>query len=276
MPFTMLAALFITAACDASQHEVSEKRQDSDFVQWRLPGQLREISGLAMTADQRLLAVNDEEAIVYEYDYAEGRLVKAFALGEPTLRDDFEGIAVLDDMIWLMSSNGDLYSAKEGADGERVAYEKHKFMFKDDCELEGLAADGVRKSLLLVCKDAKKKRDRLVFEWSTGGQSRKFRLPEAAIAEKLGEKRVHPSGIELDPATGLLVIVAARENAVFSISRDGTFVDILMRLDRRRHRQAEGIAISNSGLTFIADEGDGGSATLSVYRSSSDGREKRE
>lgn len=261
---TWIAALLIVA-CDPGRLEASRTHADGEFVQWQLPDQLREVSGLALTRDQRLLAIGDEEGIVYEVDFADGHLVKAFALGDPTLRRDFEGIAVLDDTVWLMSSDGDLYSAREGADGERVPYEKHEFAFKDDCELEGLAADEIRKSLLLVCKDAKKKKDRLVFEWSSAGIHEKFRLPETAIANKLGENRVHPSGIEVDPHSGHLVIVAARENAVFSISRDGAFVELLMKLDRRRHRQAEGIAITASGLTLIADEADQGPATLTVY-----------
>jgi len=230
-----------------------------------LPGKLNEISGLALTHDQRLLAITDEEAIVYEYDFDAGRMVKAFALGEPTVRDDFEGIAVLDDTVWIMNSKGDLYSAREGGDGERVEYEKHKFEFKDDCELEGLAADEGQNALLLVCKDAKKKKDRLIFRWSMDADSRKFRLPEAEMAASLGKKRVHPSGIEVDPGTGDLLVVAARERAVFRLSRDGSFVDVIMKLDSGRHRQAEGITITKDGRLLIADEANNGSAMLTVY-----------
>lgn len=266
--------LVLVVACHPGQPANSQSTQSDGVVRWELPGKLREISGLALTGDQRLLAVTDEEAIVYEYDYHNGRMVKAFALGKPTLRGDFEGIAVLNETVWLMNSKGDLYSANEGDDGERVEYRKHKFEFKDDCELEGLAADEDRNVLILVCKDANKKKNRLIFEWSMDADSRKFRLPEAEIAARLGTKRVHPSGIEVDPQTGDLVVVASRENAIFTLSRNGDFLDVIMDLDRSLHRQAEGITVTRDGRLLIADEAANDTATLTIYPSYQDGLEK--
>ncbi len=262
--------LVLIVACDLEKPANSQSRDHGGIIRWNLPGKLREISGLALTPDQRLLAITDEEAIVFEYDYDNGRLVKAFALGDPTLRGDFEGIAVLHDTVWLMNSKGDLYSAKEGDDGERVEYEKHKFEFKDDCELEGLAADESRDALILVCKDAKKKKDRLIFEWSMDTDSRKFRLPEAEIAASLGTNRVHPSGIEVDPGTGNLLVVAARENVILALSRDGDFLGVIMNLDKSLHRQAEGITVTSDGRLLIADEAANETAMLTIYPSYQD------
>ena len=54
---------------------------------------MREISGLTLTDDDRLFGIADEEAIVYELDSTEGRLVKTFALGDPVVLGDFEGLA---------------------------------------------------------------------------------------------------------------------------------------------------------------------------------------
>ena len=257
--------LFTLTACQADQSAESTRALEADVVRWSLPDKLREISGLALTDDQRLLAIADEEAIVYEYDYNNGRLVKAFALGDPTLRDDFEGITIYRDAVWLMNSKGDVYTAPEGADGERVPYEKHKFVFKDDCELEGLATSEVTDSLLLICKDAKKKKDRLLFTWSIEGDTSKSRLPEDEIAASLKHKRVHPSGIEVHPQNGNLWVVAAREHALIELAPDGSFIDVIMRLDPSRHAQAEGIAITSDGRLLIADEANDHPATLSVY-----------
>ena len=49
---------------------------------WKLPRRLAEISGLAMTMDNRLLAHNDEKGIIYEIDYRDGTIVKAFQLAD--------------------------------------------------------------------------------------------------------------------------------------------------------------------------------------------------
>ena len=234
-------------------------------MRWKLPEKLREISGLAVTADQRLLAVTDEEAIVYELDVTRGGLVKAFALGEPTVRDDFEGIAVLGETVWLMNSDGDLYASGEGVDGERMSFKKYRFPFKDDCELEGLTADAQNDTLIMVCKDAKRQKDRLIFEWSEDGVKRKYRLPESEMADSVGSKRVHPSGIVIDPESGALMIVAARENSVFSVSRTGEFLGLVLALDARRHQQAEGLALTADGAMLVADEAVDGPAMLTRY-----------
>lgn len=79
-----------------------------------LPERLREISGLAMTADGRALAHDDEVGIIYEIDHRQGRVVKEFRLGNDTVRADFEGIAVAGDRIYLVTSDGTIYESPEG------------------------------------------------------------------------------------------------------------------------------------------------------------------
>jgi uncharacterized protein YjiK len=270
-PTTNISRCLVSAAFLVLPGTVFESGQavaaeNKPLVQWTLPRQLREISGLALTEDQRLFAVTDEEAIVYELDYESGSLIKSFALGQPPVRGDFEGIAVLHDTIWLMTSGGDLYSSAEGADGERMTYEKHTPDFAGTCELEGIAADKLRNSLILVCKDAKKKKNRQILVWSMSGQQQHFRLPEAAMAKLIDSRRINPSGIDADPQSGNWIIIAARQKAVFELSRDGELLDVIMRLDPDRHRQPEGVAITNDGRFLIVDEANKGPARLAVYR----------
>jgi len=252
-----------SAACDSADVETTA---NDPSAQWALPDKLREISGLALTADQRLLSIADEEAIVYELDYRTGKLVKAFALGQPTVRADFEGIAVLNGTIWIMTSDGDLYSFIEGADGQRVPYEKHRFAFGKKCELEGLAADASRNALILACKDAKKRKNRQIFVWPMSGELLEFRIPEKAMADLIGTKRVNLSAIEVDPDSGNWFVLAAKQKALFELSSEGELLGLTMRLDASRHSQPEGLAITNDGHLLVADEAGAGPATLAAYR----------
>ena len=251
-------------ACSPGQSGPIAADGGDEIVRWVLSDKLREISGLALTRDQRLLAMGDEQAIVYEYDYINGALVKAFAFGKPAIRGDFEGIAVLHDKVWLLTSQGDIYSAPEGDDGQRVEYERYKL--KSNCEFEGLAADELNDILILICKNASKKKDRRLFEWSVTDKPQSVRLPEEAMSASIGSSRVHPSGIEIDPATGNLIVVASREKTVFSLGRDGQLIDVIMHLDADRHQQPEGVTITRDGQLLIADEAGNGPATLTVYR----------
>jgi uncharacterized protein YjiK len=261
--------LFLVAACNPPQ-PVEPASGHAGFRQWRLPDRLHEISGLALTPDQRLLAVDDEQAIVYELDYEDGRIVKTFAFGDPPMRGDFEGIAVLQGRVWLMSSDGMLFAATEGPDGRNVNYEKFATGHGDYCELEGLAQDREASTLLLVCKETRSKKNILkAFEWFVSPEgidfSRDITLPEQAMAERIGKRRVNPSGVALDPANRDWLMVAARQKALIRMTADGGLSDAGILPNKSLHRQAEGIEITRDGRLLIADEGSKGKARLAVY-----------
>src|SRR4030095_14164756 len=46
-----------------------------------LPGDLREISGITFTDDERLFAHGDEDGDVFQVDYITGKIMKRFSLG---------------------------------------------------------------------------------------------------------------------------------------------------------------------------------------------------
>ena len=241
--------------------------------QWKLPDKLHEISGLALTEDARLLAITDESAIVYELDYTLGRLVKAFALGEPTERGDFEGIAWAEGRVWLVTSGGKIYESAEGEDGERVAFEPFTTGLGKSCEIEGLAYRSVDRRLLLVCKKLRKKsglESLAIFAWSTERRAleeeKAIAMPDREIAAALRLTRLNPSGIAIHEQSGNLLIVAARQRAVVELDAGGRFIAARVLPHAARHPQAEGIAILPSGEVLIADEGGGHKARLALYR----------
>ena len=251
-------------------------------MQWKLPKRLREISGLALTSDERLLAVTDEKAIVYELDYLQGKIIKSFALGDPVVRGDFEGIAVLGDTIWLMTSNGILFAAAEGPDGGSVRYQKYDTGNADFCELEGLGQDRTAGTLILACKEGikRKKKDLMIFEWSASASGiehiRDIEVPGRSIKSMIDKKRISPSGIAVDPQTGERVLVAARQDALVRLTADGALLEAIILEKKGRHKQAEGIEITRDGRMLIADEGGKGRARLAVYPATSPGNQNNE
>lgn len=240
-------------------------------AQWRLPHRLAEISGLALTPDGRVLAHDDEAAVIYEIDGRHGRLVKAFALGDAPLRVDFEGIAVTPDgAVFVTTSTGQLYRFREDEDGARVAYERFDAGLAHVCEIEGLAFDPASGSLILACKTlhgSDMDAALALFAWSparpnTAAQPWMTVSREALAA--LGAPPLSASGVELDPASGRVLVLAARERMLVELSREGE------PLSARRlgagHRQAEGIALSPDGALLISDEaGDIERALLTRY-----------
>ena len=240
--------------------------------QWKLPDRLNEISGLALTPDGRLFAVDDERAAIYELDYEEGRIIKAFAFGKPVERGDFEGIAVLDDKFWLTTSGGKILSGPEGDDGEQVPFEQYKTGAGKNCEIEGLTADAASRSLLLLCKNLRKDSDLdglAILHWSVQEQqlveAKTLFLPERDIRRHLKTDQFHPSGIAISPASGNFLIVASRERALVELAEDGELLAARKLPLVSRHRQAEGIEITRDARLLLSDEGGNRKARLAVY-----------
>lgn len=227
----------------------------------RLPPGLEEVSGLAVDARGRLFAHGDERARVWQIDPLTGEALKAFDVGEGGLTGDFEGIAVLGERFFLVTSGGVVVEFAEGADGAVQPYHATPTRLRDLCEVEGLAAEPSSGRLLLACKtpSARALRDRvLVYELPVDELDAeplsRVSLPMAAI-EAAGLDALHPSGIELTPGGGL-ILVAARQRVVLELSAEGRPAAVL-RLDRSRHPRAEGVAFDASGALLLADEADG-------------------
>jgi len=234
----------------------------------KLTRALDEVSGLAATADGRLLAHEDQRAIVYELDPLSGDVAKKFALGRK-LRGDFEGIAAVDGTVYLVTSTGKLVRGPEGADGDEVDYEVFETNVSERClEIEGLAYEPDEQLLLLACKQARgAAQDVLLFRWSLEHERLAEpvwrSVPQSALALPGARGPFRPSGIARDPRSGHWLLLSAGPPALAELSADGELLQVRW-LDAAHHRQPEGIAMAPNAL-WIADEGAGKRARLAEY-----------
>lgn len=231
-----------------------------------LPRAMREISGLAFHRGL-LLAHDDEQGRIYSINPASGA-IGIFATMRGQVHADFEGIAVLGDTVWLMTSSGKLYGIKAAASSAPVAFTVHHTGLGKQCEMEGLAADQANGVLLLPCKTlGKNGREVVVYRWNL---SRAALADPPAVREsssdmkQAGAPQLHPSAIEVVPGTSHLLLLSSNPPALLELDSAGTPRGY-QRLGPR-HTQAEGLAIAPNGDLFISDEGGNGLATLSVYR----------
>ena len=234
-----------------------------DATHWELPRRLREISDLAMTGDHRLLAHNDEAGVVFEIDTREGSIVKEFQIADiaDPVTDDFEGIAVADSWIYLVTSSGRIYECPEGDDGESVLFRVYATGAGRHCEIEGLTYDPGGRELLLLCKNPRSE-DLVgqvgIFRWSIDrkqlSDEAPATIPVAAFAPRIGADRYQPSGIERHPTSGNYFVVAARQSAIAEVTPGGQVLEI-RRLEARWHRQIEGVTFAPDGALIVADEG---------------------
>jgi hypothetical protein len=232
----------------------------------KLPAALREISGLAFHRGV-LLAHDDELGRIYSINPATGA-VGIFAMLRGPVTEDFEGIAVLGDTVWLMTSTGKLYGVKATASTAPAAYVLRHTGLGKRCELEGLAADQAGGILLLPCKTpAKDGKGVVVYRWSVaqGAPASPASVNASPSALKAaGARSLKPSAMEVVPGTGHLLLLSASPPALIELDATGTPRGYA-RLTSR-HAQAEGLAIAPNGDLYVSDEGGNGPGLLSLYR----------
>lgn len=241
--------------------------RDEPIARWMLPTSLAELSGLALTADGRLFAHNDEVARVTEIDYRRGTVIKQFFVGH--LRGDFEGLACADDRFYLLSSDGILYEFHEGTNGERVEYAAHNTGLGKECEFEGVTYDASAGALVLACKNsrAKHRGNLVLYRYRLGGdgeETSELSIPHSEVIGKNDWKQLRPTDITVDPSSGNYVLVAAQEKALVAVTPAGGV--ILSRPLGGRHPQPEAIAITQDHILIIGDESSRTAATITLYR----------
>jgi len=267
----------IVASCLAATAMAQESENYFSIIgppmQAPLARGLVEISGLAAASENSVYAHNDEHAIVYELAVADGKILSAFALGDPTVKADFEGIAARDGRIYLLTSTGLIYEAPIGANRERVKYNIFDTGVGALCEAEGLAKAPVEDEFLILCKKAYGSAldNRLiVFRWSLS-ERRVVAAPWINILytdlmpDKLAEE-FRPSAIEWDAARQLMIVLSARSKYLIAVDKSGRAA-YTKALSAKRHAQPEGVALMGSGALVIADEGSRrGPGKISVYQ----------
>jgi len=279
-----IAVMFMVSCTPTSdqgaEHVENLNSLSGDSIQvLQLPPRLTEISGLAVASDQTVYAHDDEYGIIYELDISTGEAISIFALGNPTLSEDFEGIAVHGKWIYLITSDGVLFESPIGAHRKRVSYNRYETGIGELCEVEGLAVKSEIKSdpsadptFLILCKSPREKyyRDRLtVFKWTFGARmdapTHFLSIDRDLILTSKEQRRFNPSAIEWVVKDQSMFVISARNRQVLHLNEEG---DVLSKhlLDELGHPQSEGLTIMPNGDWIIADEGQGGNpGTLSRY-----------
>lgn len=241
-------------------------------TQLELPKELKEISGLALTDDQRLFAHGDEKGTIYQLDINTGEIVKEFEIGDKKVEEDFEGIATVNNKIFMVVSNGDIYEFEEGENDEEVDYKVYKTDLKSKFDVEGLCYDKETNSLLLACKEfAGKKYDESKTVYSFDLKKKKldekprFIISLNKLEKKWDVDKFKPSAIERHPKSGTYFILGGKGLVILEISKEGNVMDEMI-LDKEYHHQPEGIAFLKSGTMIISDEADKDKATLTFYK----------
>jgi uncharacterized protein YjiK len=239
--------------------------------QVELPHRLREISGLAVTADGRLFAHGDEAGVVVRLNPYTGVIESQFSLGSPAIRDDFEGIAIAGERFFLITSAGRLYETREGGSGVGMPFTVVTTGFGTLCEIEGLAYDPSERVLLIGCKQtvaARHSSRMTIFRWSLDhaapASPASVTIDLTDVSRSTGATNVRISGLELDSRSGHYIAIAGPKWQLVELTKGGKFV-AARALKHRLHPQPEGITFLGDSVLLVADEGGKGRGILTRY-----------
>jgi uncharacterized protein YjiK len=261
----------LVVCCNGQSKMNSYNLDKDDARQLQLDHKLKEISGIAFSADGRLFAHDDERAVVYQLDPATGEIIKSFFFGLIVKKGDFEDIEIVGKDFFLITSNGIIYKFPEGGNGQRVEYQAYDTDLKKGNNVEGLCFDPLTHTLLLALKGHpgagldKDFKTVYTFYLSTCQLEKvpRFVLDKKHIRELSKENEFEPSGIACHPLSGDFFVIASAGNLLVQIAADGVIKDI-QKLSRKLHNQPEGIAFTKDGTLYIADEGKN-HGTLTIY-----------
>lgn len=253
-----------------SETDISPIASSESPRQWQLPGYLHEASGLAILGPNQLLVHDDEKGNIYRVsiksDPTDGIIIdKQFTIGFPPISRDFEGIAINGDVVYLVTSKGELLIV-EGLvatqSNQRLSATELDTGLGKVCEIEGLHYD--QGKLLIPCKVplTNTHKDKLVvfaLDSATGEREIYLSIPRSELT---GAGKLKPTAI--DTHNGHDYIISTNRLIVIDKTEQPLKVS-LYKLPKKTHFQPEGIAVFEDGSIYIVDDNRRGLARMTYY-----------
>jgi len=246
-----------------------------------LTTELAEISGLAINSHGELIALNDEQAIAFRYDFESCKITSEVKFGSV---GDFEGIELVQDTdLFAVKSNGNIIHSKKDDSEFREMYNTPLSQTND---VEGLGYNPERNILLVACKGSpnfhkhgRLKKAKAVFSFSLE-KNELNELPLLVIYDEALEnwvddhvdkgdfskkkmrqfthrvKDFSPSGIAYHPLDKNYYLISSLGKLLVVVESNGNVQHVEF-LDKKVYVQPEGICFSPDGKMYISNEGKG-------------------
>ncbi|CAN5539462.1 hypothetical protein BH10BAC1_BH10BAC1_17320 [soil metagenome] len=253
-----------------------------------LPTELNEISGITILNDKEIACVQDELGMVYIYNLDSSNITKKY---QTNLVGDYEGIALVENTIYLLRSDGVLV--------EYPDFKSPNLKIKEyDLNLpssnnEGLCYDAKNDRLLIAAKikagkgkDKKETRNIYSFNLKTKKPNNspilKLNIEDIEaeaikkniaipykINKKTGEKvntfNFRPSEIAIHPINKHIYVLSSTDKLLLTINKEGEIKN-LMALDPILFNKPEGLAFLPDGTMLISNEAKKEKPTLLTFK----------
>lgn len=282
----------ITIAINAPHFQFPYQLTEPD-QSYKMPSKLEEISGLTIDEENKFLyTVQDEKGNIYKIDLSSGEVTDKIDFGKD---GDYEGLAYHQNTIYVTKSNGTIYEV-ENPNGDDPYVSTHKTNLKGKNDVEGLCYQPSSNSLLIACKgiptmgetteEADNRKSVYRFDLSKKKLIEKplYKITLEKVQQFLKGATDHqefenfksylnqndnfkfsPSGIAIHPGSKEIYILSSSKKMLLIINEAGD-IKYLAKLNKKIHRQPEGITFGQDGTLYISNEGKGGHGVVHVYK----------
>lgn len=238
---------------------------------WDMPNELNEISGISWLSENKIACVQDEEGIIYIYNFATELVEKKVNFAKS---GDYEALAIVDSTAYVMESSGKLFEISNylSPNFETVEYQTP---FSGKNNMESLVADTINNRLLFTVKNKDPNSDSYKGIYAFNLETKKtealpiLKIPLNDPIFKTKDKNdkadkstnFFPSEIAINPKNGNIYVLSAKNPQLLIMDNSGKILK-LHQLYKKSFPQPEGLAFSNEGTIFISNEGKKGTANI--------------
>lgn len=238
---------------DKVAFEISER--------WKLPKELREVSGISWMDENKMAAVQDEDGIIFIYDLERKKVIQEIEFGNA---GDYEGLSVKGANAYVLESDGTITIVENFKEANRkiTTYETS---FDEKNNMESLELDVANNRLLIIPKDRDIDSDD--FKGVYAFSLEDFKLVSNPVMrldmgddvlkhfrEKKVYKNFRPSDIAIHPKTKEIYMLEGAKPKLLILDENG-IAKKGYRLDKNIFPQPEGITFSPDGELYISSEG---------------------
>ena len=244
------------------------KRPDQKYF---LPYVLEEISGLTYSPRGTLIAVDDESGKLFEFDPIEKKIVHSIEFYKA---DDYEGVELVDNELFVLKNDGDLFRFTYSEDKKTKA-DKYENKLSGKNDTEGLGYDHELNALLIACKeypglDKEQISGRAFYKVNlvtmelvedpiftiSPEKLKKFWESYKEIIYDQNRIKFKPSAIATHPISGNYYILSSVGKMLIITDKKGD-IQATYPIAPRILGQPEGLCFDQNGNMYISSEGEG-------------------